>query len=42
MLQAATGKDKLLYECVLELEDARPWKDRWVLDKMHSGLSAIH
>ena len=29
MLQAATGNDRLLYECALELEDARPWKDRW-------------
>lgn len=42
MLQAATGKDRLLYECALESEDARPSKDRCVLDKMHSGLSAIH
>ena len=29
MLQAATGNDGMLYELAFELEQARPWKDRW-------------
>ncbi|MBX2830083.1 MAG: hypothetical protein KTR23_02710 [Rhodospirillales bacterium] len=29
MFQAATGNDKMLYELAFELEQARPWKDRW-------------
>ena len=27
--QAATGNDSMLYELAFELEQARPWKDRW-------------
>lgn len=29
MFQAATGNDRMLYELAFELEEARPWKDRW-------------
>lgn len=29
MFQAATGNDGLLYELAFELEEARPWKNRW-------------
>jgi amidase len=29
MFQAATGYDRMLYELAFELEEARPWKDRW-------------
>ena len=29
MFQAATGNDRVLYELAFELEEARPWKDRW-------------
>ncbi|WP_083100977.1 amidase family protein [Pseudophaeobacter leonis] len=27
--QAAAGNDAMLYELAFELEQARPWKDRW-------------
>ncbi len=26
---AARGNDRILYELAYELEEARPWKDRW-------------
>ena len=29
MFQAKMGGDRLLYELAYELEEARPWKDRW-------------
>ena len=29
MFQAALGNDRVLYELAYELEEARPWKDRW-------------
>lgn len=29
MMQAATGNDQMLYQLAYELEEARPWKDRW-------------
>jgi amidase len=29
MFQAKAGNDQLLYELAYELEQARPWKDRW-------------
>ena len=29
MMQAATGNDRMLYELAYELEEARPWRDRW-------------
>jgi amidase len=29
MFQAATGEDRMLYELAYELEQARPWKNRW-------------
>ncbi|MEP5766053.1 MAG: amidase family protein [Halieaceae bacterium] len=29
MFQAATGNDRMLYQLAYELEQAKPWKDRW-------------
>jgi amidase len=29
MFQSATGNDGLLYQLAFELEESRPWKDRW-------------
>ncbi len=29
MFQAGLGNDKMLYELAYELEEARPWKDKW-------------
>lgn len=29
MFQAATGNDEILYHLAFELEEARPWRDRW-------------
>lgn len=29
MFQAANGNDELLYQLAYQLEEARPWKDKW-------------
>ena len=29
MFQSAIGNDRMLYELAFELEEARPWKNKW-------------
>ena len=32
---AARGKDRMLYELAFELEEARPWKDKWAPNSLY-------